>query len=58
MKTNYVLLTFLTVLSFSLSGCELVEGIFKAGVWSGVLMIVLFVALLIFIFTRIGRGKN
>lgn len=28
-----------------LSGCEVVEGVFKAGVWIGVLAVVLFVAI-------------
>ncbi|MCC7030522.1 MAG: hypothetical protein IT257_09465 [Chitinophagaceae bacterium] len=58
MKANYLLLIILSLLSCTLGGCEVVEGIFKAGVWSGVLMVVLLVALLIFIFTRIGKGKN
>jgi hypothetical protein len=32
-------------LAVSLSGCELAKGIFKAGVWSGVIIVVLAVAL-------------
>ena len=32
-------------MAVSLSGCELAKGIFKAGVWSGVIIVVLAVAL-------------
>ncbi len=41
----------------SLSSCELIGGIFKAGVWVGVLAVVLVVALLIWIIARMGGKK-
>lgn len=37
-----------------LAGCEVIGGIFKAGVWFGILLVAGVVALLIWIFTR-GR---
>lgn len=40
-----------------LSSCELIAGIFKAGVWVGVLAVVLVVALLIWIIARMGGKK-
>jgi hypothetical protein len=36
-------LTFLGALSLSMAGCELVGGIFRIGVWAGVIMVVLVV---------------
>jgi TRAP-type C4-dicarboxylate transport system permease large subunit len=42
---------------FSLSGCEAIGAIFKAGVWSGILLVVLVVALIIFIVSRLGNRK-
>jgi hypothetical protein len=36
---------FLFALGLSLSGCELVKGIFKAGVWTAVIVIGIFAAL-------------
>ena len=44
------------ILSTLLSSCAAVAGIFKAGVWVGVLIVVGVIALLIFLFTR-GSGK-
>jgi hypothetical protein len=41
-----------------LSGCEVVGGIFKAGVWSGVLLVVVIIAVIIFIVSRMFRGKT
>lgn len=35
------------------SGCAAIEGIFKAGVWVGALMVVIVVVALIALFTRI-----
>ena len=39
-----------------LSSCQVVEGIFKAGVWVGVLIVVGIVALVIFIISK-ATGK-
>jgi hypothetical protein len=39
----------------SLAGCELIGNIFEAGVWTGVIGIVVVVALVIFVVTRM-RG--
>ncbi len=39
------------------SGCELIGGIFKAGVWVGVLIVVAVIALIIFIIAKAG-GKS
>ncbi|WP_165499796.1 hypothetical protein [Pedobacter frigidisoli] len=43
----------------TLSSCELIGGIFKAGVWSGVIVVVIVVALLIWILSKIfGGGRS
>lgn len=51
------IVNFLLVLlcCISLSSCEVIGGIFKAGVWTGVLAVVIVVALVIWIIARIGR---
>ena len=45
-------LLLITLLATTLSGCAVVGGIFKAGVWVGVIMAVFVLALLMWIFTR------
>lgn len=35
----------LALLTLTASGCELVEGIFKVGLWAGIILVVLVVAL-------------
>ena len=45
--------------SFLLSGCEAIGGIFKAGVWTGTIMVVFIVAIVIFIITKLfSKNKN
>ena len=49
----------LLALLVSLSSCEIIGGIFKAGVWSGVILVVVVVGLIIFILARLlGGGKS
>ena len=50
---RYIWLLFLIVMAVPLAGCEVAEGIFKAGVWVGVLMVVLIVGSVAFLVTRL-----
>ena len=50
----YPLLLFVTV---SLSSCELVGDIFKAGVWVGVLVVVAIIGLIIYLISRVSGRK-
>ena len=45
----------LVLLALTLSSCEVIGGIFKAGVWVGVLIVVGILAL---IFWLVSRGKK
>lgn len=53
MKKNwpFVTLTLLTIMC-SLSSCEVIGGIFKAGVWTGVFIVVLIVAVVVFLISK------
>ncbi|UKT64106.1 hypothetical protein [Pedobacter mucosus] len=42
----------------TLSSCELIGGIFKAGVWSGIIVVVIVVALIIWIVAKIFGGGS
>jgi hypothetical protein len=55
---NKIIVTVISIaFLFTCSGCELVAGIFKAGVWSGVLLVVGIIALIIYLLSR-GRKNN
>lgn len=41
----------------SLSSCEVIGGIFKAGVWTGILIVAAVIGLLIWIIARMGGKK-
>jgi hypothetical protein len=41
--------------AMTLSSCEVVGGIFKAGVWVGILLVVLVVGLILWL---VGRGRR
>lgn len=45
----------LVVLAVTLSSCDLVEGIFKAGVWTGLIAVALVLGLIIFFISRMGK---
>jgi Ni,Fe-hydrogenase III small subunit len=60
---NYIMkkYSFLPLLAIliSLSSCEIVGGIFKAGIWAGVIMVVLVVGVIIFILAKLfGGGRR
>src|SRR6476660_6755195 len=55
MQKNLSLLVTLFALAVSVSSCEVVGGIFKAGVWTGFIVIVLVVGLILWL---VSRGRN
>ncbi len=57
MKNKFSLVALCLVLLLSLQSCEVIGGIFKAGAATGVIVVVLVIALIIFIITRF-RGNN
>jgi hypothetical protein len=42
----------IVLLAMTFSGCEVIGGIFKAGMWVGIIMAVFIVALLMWIFSK------
>jgi hypothetical protein len=45
-------------LAFCLGSCSVVEGIFKAGMVWGILLVVGFIALIIFIIAKVSGGRK
>ena len=56
MKTFIFFLSCLLICGFS--SCSVVEGIFKAGMVWGILLVVGFIALIIFIIAKVSGGKK
>jgi hypothetical protein len=54
MKTNVVIAT-LMALSITLTSCDAIAGIFKAGMWVGVIVVVAIVALVLWL---LGKAKK
>jgi hypothetical protein len=52
-KTFYGVIFFMMALFYS--SCAAIETIFKAGVWSGVIIVVLVIGLVVFIISKLGR---
>ena len=50
--SRYVLLSLLILVLVSASGCAAIAGIFKAGVWVGVVLAVLVIGGGLFVFSR------
>lgn len=58
MKNNAIIKQLIFLMScFSLASCQAIGAIFKAGVWSGVLLVVGIIALIIFIISKIAGKK-
>ena len=62
MKNKFSIVPFSTLMVFFLfflSSCQIIEGIFKAGVWTGIIFVVFILAIVIFIIAKIfSRKKN
>ena len=54
-KQNLALLTLLMVLSVSSAGCEVVEGIFKAGLWVGIILVTVLVVAVLWLLGKLRR---
>jgi hypothetical protein len=51
--SNLTRILFIVLLAVSAAGCELIGGIFKAGVWVGAIGVILVVVLLIFVVAKV-----
>lgn len=54
---NFGLMSFLLFALFALGSCTVIEGIFKAGVWVGVLSVVAVIGLIIFLIVKMTGKK-
>jgi hypothetical protein len=52
MKHSSYLFVFLLLSTVALTGCEVIGDIFKAGVWTGVLLVILVIGVIVWLVTR------
>lgn len=55
---KYIPLSLFALFCTVLTGCDLVEGIFKAGIWTGVIIVVLILALVIWLVSKVFGGRR
>lgn len=54
---KHIPLAFIALLSTTLSSCDVIEGIFKAGIWAGVIIVVIVLVLIIWLVSKIFGGR-
>jgi hypothetical protein len=52
--SRYLLVALLVLVAVAAPGCEAIVGIFKAGVWTGIVMVVLIVAVIGFVAAKVS----
>lgn len=57
MKKGTLALGILSIVTL-LSSCSVISGIFKAGVWAGVLFVVVVIAVIIFVISKLFGGNK
>ena len=57
MKRIVPILSSAIFITVSLTSCEIIGGIFKAGIWTGVLLVAAVIALIIYLITAITKRK-
>jgi hypothetical protein len=55
--TKYISLL-LIAMTTMVSSCQLIEGIFKAGMGFGIFIVIAIIGLILFLVFRIGRGRK
>ena len=55
---RHIPLALVALAATTLTSCELIGGIFKAGVWSGVIVVVIVLALVIWLISKVFGGKS
>ena len=55
---KYSSLALIAIFASTLTSCQLVEGIFKAGVWTGIIVVVVVLALIIWLISKVFGGRD
>lgn len=57
MYTKRLMVAGLCLLTVCLPGCRLIGDIFKAGVWTGILLVAVIIGLIIFVIAKLGKKQ-
>mgnify|MGYP006878625406 CR=1 FL=1 len=57
MKRTSLMALMITMVTL-LSSCEVIGGIFKAGVWSGIIVVIVVIALIIWLISKFTGGNR
>jgi hypothetical protein len=57
MYTKRLMIAGLCLLITCLPGCRLIGDIFKAGVWTGILLVAVIIGLIIFVIAKLGKKQ-
>lgn len=57
MKRTSLMSLMITMVTL-LSSCEVIGGIFKAGVWSGIIVVIVVIALIIWLISKFTGGNR
>lgn len=57
MKRQFITYTLIITLLTTFSSCAVVGGIFKAGMGFGIFVVILIIAAIIFLFSKMGKNK-
>ena len=55
---KFIPLSLIVLLATTLSSCELIGGIFKAGMWSGIIIVVLVLVAIIWLASKLFSGNK
>ena len=58
MIKRYFPLAFIAFLVTTLSSCQVIGDIFKAGMWTGIIIVVLVIGLIIWLISKIFGGRS
>lgn len=54
-RINPVLISLLTIFAVTLSSCQAIGDIFKAGIWTGLILVAIVIALVIWLISRFRK---
>lgn len=55
---KHIPLALIAIICTTLTSCDLIAGIFKAGVWAGVIIVIIILAFAIWLISKVFGGRD